>query len=48
MSNYHGCKGEAMNLTPYHFSQKILSFTIDVIHKAVKPSHLKKLQIIQK
>ena len=39
MSNYHGCKGEAMNL--------ILNYLIDIIYKTVKPSHLKKLQIVQ-
>ena len=38
MSNYHGCKGEAINSTPHYL--------ID-IHKTVKPSHLEKLQIIQ-
>ena len=39
MSNYHGCKGEAMNL--------MLHYLIDIIYKTVKPSHLKKLQIVQ-
>ena len=39
MSNYHGCKREAMNL--------ILHYLIDIIYKTVKPSHLKKLQIVQ-
>ena len=39
MSNYHGCKGEAINLIPHYL--------IDIIHKTVKPSHLEKLQIIQ-
>ena len=39
MSNYHGCKGETMNL--------ILHYLIDIIYKTVKPSHLKKLQIVQ-
>ena len=39
MSNYHGCKGEAMNL--------ILNYLIDIIYKTVKPLHLKKLQIVQ-
>ena len=39
MSNYHGCKGEAMNL--------ILNYLIDIIYKTVKPPHLKKLQIVQ-
>ena len=38
MSNYHGCKGEAMNL--------ILNYLIDIIYKTVKPPHLKKLQIV--
>ena len=39
MPNYHGCKGEAINLIPHYL--------IDIIHKTVKPSHLEKLQIIQ-
>ena len=39
MSNYHGSKGEAINLIPHYL--------IDIIHKTVKPSHLEKLQIIQ-
>ena len=39
MSNYHGCKEEAINLIPHYL--------IDIIHKTVKPSHLEKLQIIQ-
>ena len=39
VSNYHGCKGEAMNL--------ILNYLIDIIYKTVKPPHLKKLQIVQ-
>ena len=40
MSNYHGCKGEAINLIPHYI--------IDVIYKTVKPSsHFEKLQIIQ-
>ena len=40
MSNYHGCKEEAINyLIPHNL--------IDIIHKTVKPSHLEKLQIIQ-
>ena len=39
MSNYHGCKGETINV--------ISHYLIDIIHKTVKPSHLEKLQIIQ-
>ena len=39
VSNYHGCKKEAINLIP--------QYLIDIIHKLVKPSHLEKLQIIQ-
>ena len=39
VSNYHGCKGEAIKLIPYYM--------IDIIYKTVKPSHLKNLQIIQ-
>ena len=39
VSNYHGCKEEAINLIP--------QCLIDIIHKLVKPSHLEKLQIIQ-
>ena len=39
MLNYHGCKGEAINL--------IVHYLIDIIHKTVKPSHLQKLQTIQ-
>ena len=39
VSNYHGCKEEAINLIPQHLK--------DIIHKLVKPSHLEKLQIIQ-
>ena len=39
VSNYHGCKGEAIKLISYYM--------IDIIYKTVKPSHLKKLQIIQ-
>ena len=38
MSNYNGCRGEAIKLIP--------RYLID-IHKTVKPSHLEKLQIIQ-
>ena len=37
MSNYHGCKGETINLIPHYL--------IDIIHKTVKPWHLKKLKI---
>ena len=33
VSNYHGCKGEAIKLIPYYM--------IDIIYKTVKPSHLK-------
>ena len=39
VSNYHGCKGEAINLIPHYL--------IDIIHKTVKPSHLEKLIIMQ-
>ena len=39
MSNYHGCKEEAVNLIPRHL--------IDIIHKTVESSYLEKLQIIQ-
>ena len=39
MSNYHGCKEEAINLIPHYL--------IDIIHKTVKSSHLEKLQIKQ-
>ena len=39
VSNYHGCKEEAINSTP--------QYLIDIIYKLVKPSHLEKLQIIQ-
>ena len=39
VSNYQGCKEEAINLIP--------QYLIDNIHKLVKPSHLEKLQIIQ-
>ena len=39
VSNYHGCKEEAINLIPQYLK--------DIIHKLVKPSHLEKLQIIQ-
>ena len=39
VSNYHGCKGEAIKLIPDHM--------IDIIYKTVKPTHLKRLHIIQ-
>ena len=39
VSNYHGCKGEAIKL--------ILYYIIDVIYKIVNLSQLKKVQIIQ-
>ena len=39
VSNYHGCKEEAINLIPQHLK--------DIIHKLVKPSHLQKSQIVQ-
>ena len=39
VSNYHGCQREVIRLIPYD--------TIDIIYKAVKSSHWKKLQIIQ-
>ena len=39
VSNYHGCKGEALKLTPYYM--------IDIIYKTVKSSYLKKFQIVQ-
>ena len=39
VSNYYGCKREAIKLIPYYM--------IDIICKTVKPPHLKKLQIIQ-
>ena len=35
VSNYHGCKAEAINLIP--------PYMIEIIHKTVKPSHLEKL-----
>ena len=38
VSNYHGCKEEAINLIPQYLKD---------IHKLVKPSHLEKLKIIQ-
>ena len=40
VSNYHGCKGEAINVIAHSL--------IDIIQKTVKPPHLKKLQIIQR
>ena len=39
VSNYHGCKVEAINLIPHYM--------IDIIYKTVKPSHLEKSQITQ-
>ena len=39
MSYYHGCNGEAVNLTPHNM--------IDIIYKAVEQWHLEKLQTIQ-
>ena len=39
VSNYHSCKGEAIKLITYCM--------IDIICKTVKPSHLKKLKIMQ-
>ena len=39
MSNYHGCKEEAINYLIPHC-------LIDITHKTVKPSHLETLQII--
>ena len=35
VSNYHGCKEEAINLIPHYL--------IDVIYKTVKPTHSEKL-----
>ena len=40
MSNYDDCKEEAIGYL-------ILHYLIDIIHKTVRPSHLKKLKIIQ-
>ena len=40
MSNDHSCKEEAINLMPHYLK--------DIIHKTVKPSHLEKLQNINK
>ena len=39
ISDYHGCKGEAIKLIPYYI--------IDIIYKSVTSSRLKKLQITQ-
>ena len=39
VSNYHGCKEEAIYLIPQYLK--------DIIHKLVKSSRLEKLQIIQ-
>ena len=39
VSNHYGCKGETIKFIPYYLT--------DIIYKTVKPSHLKKLQIIQ-
>ena len=39
VSNYHGFKGEAIKLIP--------DYTIYIIYKTVKPSHLKQFQITQ-
>ena len=39
VSSCHGCKEEAINLTPHYL--------IDFIHKTVNQSHLEKLKIIQ-
>ena len=36
VSNYHGCKGETINLIPHCL--------IDIVYKTVKPLHLEKLQ----
>ena len=35
VSNYHGCKGEAINLIPHYL--------IDIIHITLKPSDSKKI-----
>ena len=32
VQNYHGCKGEAINLIPHYL--------IEIIHKTMKPPHL--------
>ena len=39
MSNYHGCKGDAINLIPHCL--------IEIIQKTVRPPHFEKLWIIQ-
>ena len=39
MSNYHGGKGEVINLIPHYM--------LDIIYKTVEPSHLEKLQTIK-
>ena len=39
VSNYHGCKGEAINLLRHYL--------IDIINKTVKTLHLENVQIIQ-
>ena len=39
MSNYHGCKEEAIKLIPHYL--------IDIIRKTLKSSHVEKWQIIQ-
>ena len=39
VSNYYGCKEEAINLIPQYLK--------DVVHKLLIPLHLEKLQIIQ-
>ena len=35
VSNYHGCKGEAISLIPHSL--------IDIVYKSMKPFHLEKL-----
>ena len=40
VSNYHGSKVEARNFIPHYL--------IDIIHKTLKPSHLKKFQFMEK
>ena len=39
VANCHGCEGQAMKLVPYYI--------ININYKTVRPSYLKKLQIIQ-
>ena len=39
MSNYHGCKEEAINVIPHYL--------IDILHETVKSSHLEKLKMVQ-